>query len=437
MMAIRRCPYCKAIIEEGAEYCSNCGTQLLFPEDELIEEEIPGEKVIEDESDEEINTPEEVIEEIPPSDEIPDTPGMEKAEGLPKEDKKEEPEEIPRSGEPKTDPEVGDKESAEQKKEQKGKVDDFQVEEQEAEPLPGEKAPLPLEEEEQGSVQEESAVLKDSRNGSLKMEDLEKAIDFEEIEKREIEKFLGSIKKDRRRVDEPSPEEKEITAEKDEEEFFPLTPIISAEADEERLEDQPDKTEPESDESFQEKDLKDELVDDSPQPTPGPQLFEMQDLKPATDDMPAWASRIEKEDAESLQPGEDVSPSVTPSMDTTRGLPEVFIQKDLPFGEEDDEAVTEKKERKKKPPSGMTDWMKSRTFDVLFIAAVWLITLWIASYVMEVSFFRLFTVTAIPLVAFYVILLTGYFFLFFYFLGETLGDHLFNSRHRSEPHHPA
>jgi hypothetical protein len=45
-MAIRRCPYCKAIIDEGSEYCSNCGTQLIFPEDEFVEEEIPGEKVI-------------------------------------------------------------------------------------------------------------------------------------------------------------------------------------------------------------------------------------------------------------------------------------------------------------------------------------------------------------------------------------------------------
>ncbi|MFA9454222.1 MAG: zinc ribbon domain-containing protein, partial [Candidatus Aminicenantaceae bacterium] len=45
-MAIQRCPYCKAIIDEGAEYCTNCGTKLLFPEDEFIDEDIPGEKII-------------------------------------------------------------------------------------------------------------------------------------------------------------------------------------------------------------------------------------------------------------------------------------------------------------------------------------------------------------------------------------------------------
>jgi uncharacterized protein with PIN domain len=47
-MALKKCPYCQAIIDEKIEYCSNCGTQLLFPEDESIEEDIPGDKIIED-----------------------------------------------------------------------------------------------------------------------------------------------------------------------------------------------------------------------------------------------------------------------------------------------------------------------------------------------------------------------------------------------------
>jgi hypothetical protein len=46
-MAITRCPYCHAIIDENDKYCNNCGTQLLFSEDDEIEEEIPGEKIIE------------------------------------------------------------------------------------------------------------------------------------------------------------------------------------------------------------------------------------------------------------------------------------------------------------------------------------------------------------------------------------------------------
>ena len=45
-MAIKRCPYCRSIIDERDQFCNNCGTQLLFPEDEFIEEEIPGEKLV-------------------------------------------------------------------------------------------------------------------------------------------------------------------------------------------------------------------------------------------------------------------------------------------------------------------------------------------------------------------------------------------------------
>ncbi|MGC8746519.1 MAG: zinc ribbon domain-containing protein [Candidatus Saccharicenans sp.] len=47
-MGIKRCPYCRALISDEDQYCKNCGTQLLFPEDEDLEEEIPGDKIIED-----------------------------------------------------------------------------------------------------------------------------------------------------------------------------------------------------------------------------------------------------------------------------------------------------------------------------------------------------------------------------------------------------
>ncbi len=47
-MGIKRCPYCRALISDRDQYCKNCGTQLLFPEDEEIEEEIPGDRIVED-----------------------------------------------------------------------------------------------------------------------------------------------------------------------------------------------------------------------------------------------------------------------------------------------------------------------------------------------------------------------------------------------------
>src|SRR4030067_919871 len=70
-MAIRRCPYCKAIIDEQDKYCNNCGTQLLFPEDEFIEEQIPGDKiVVEDVAEKEEQKEEAKVEELEEEDEI-------------------------------------------------------------------------------------------------------------------------------------------------------------------------------------------------------------------------------------------------------------------------------------------------------------------------------------------------------------------------------
>jgi hypothetical protein len=47
-MAIRRCPYCKAIIDESQKYCNNCGTQLLFPDDEQVDEDLKGERLVDE-----------------------------------------------------------------------------------------------------------------------------------------------------------------------------------------------------------------------------------------------------------------------------------------------------------------------------------------------------------------------------------------------------
>jgi hypothetical protein len=61
-MAITRCPYCHAIIDEVDKYCNNCGTQLLFAEDDEVEEEIPGEKIVDaevEEKDYTVDEPEE------------------------------------------------------------------------------------------------------------------------------------------------------------------------------------------------------------------------------------------------------------------------------------------------------------------------------------------------------------------------------------------
>ncbi len=108
--------------------------------------------------------------------------------------------------------------------------------------------------------------------------------------------------------------------------------------------------------------------------------------------------------------------------DSGVGLPEDVDKQSIAF---DKEIEKEERRLRRKPPSRFTNWIKSKTFDVFFIGAFWLIALWVASRVMEVSLFRLIAVSTLSVLIFYGILLICYLFLFHLFLGETLGDHLF------------
>jgi hypothetical protein len=69
--------------------------------------------------------------------------------------------------------------------------------------------------------------------------------------------------------------------------------------------------------------------------------------------------------------------------------------------------------------------LKSRTFDLSFMAVIWLLSLWVASRLIGVTLFSLISVSTLPAVAFYLIILLVYFTFFRLFLGETLGDLIF------------
>ena len=422
-MAIRRCPYCKAIIEEGAEFCSNCGTQLLFPEDEKIEEEIPGEKIVDDDSDDDDEEDEtEPPEEEPPllnEEEVEATEPVKK-----KTDKSVDFQDVEVIQEPPEDSEEG-----------KDASDDIHLEEQEVrnEELEEE---IDLEEEwseekihEEESVEislegiDEEEVIKeiekethsDSKEEVLKIEDLEKTVESSEIEKQGIDRFINSMRQEQG-VDITSiPFQKE-----------PLEDLLHKDED------------PVIEKAIKEKPYEEKVVEDSPPHSPTPPLFEKQVIVPPTDKLPAWASKIKEKPSSSIPMTEEekefVPQEKTSSTDTGMGLPEVVAQKDLPFKGETKET---KEEKPKEPPSQFSTRIKSRIFDVLFIAAVWFVTTWIASYVMEVKLFKLISAAALLLVVFYVVLLSAYLSLFLFFLGETLGDYLFDPKHRSRLHHPA
>jgi len=101
-------------------------------------------------------------------------------------------------------------------------------------------------------------------------------------------------------------------------------------------------------------------------------------------------------------------------------------QEDLPFYE--GEALRDKKEPLKlfkKPSIKISAWIKSRMFDVLFIAGLWFVTLWIASYLTSVTVFQLISNSTLAVIVFFIILLSVYLFCFLFFLGETIGDYVF------------
>ncbi|GAG31935.1 unnamed protein product, partial [marine sediment metagenome] len=137
-----------------------------------------------------------------------------------------------------------------------------------------------------------------------------------------------------------------------------------------------------------------------------------------------------REPIEAVQEAEEESAEEKiPFAETTMGLPEGVDQKALPFSERpllDRIEFEDEKERKVRTPSNFFDLLKSRAFDLFFIAALWIVTLWFASLVTEVSIFQLISASTLNVVGFYIILLAGYFFLFLFFLGETVGDNLFS-----------
>ncbi len=369
-MALRRCPYCKAIIDESSEYCSNCGTQLLFPEDEFIEEEIPGEKIVDDEPEEESEkeveensgqkrrkrakksaAPEEEAEFVEEESSDDEEPSVEEA--LEK-GKLEPPHMAPTDTEEYEKIEPTDRISEEEEEKEK---------EEESRELPTEK------EREEIKEAKTEAEEKSQKELTFKTEELEKAIDTTEMEKKEIERFLNSIKKDReeRKADEGRPE---IDTE--------LPPWAA------RMKEMPKEGTP-------------SIEEESPD-----EVLEREELDSISEQMP---------------PEGEIS-----SSDSGIGIPEEEPQKSIPF----DEVTREAKQRIRiKPPSGMALWLKSRAFDIFFIGIFWLIALWVASRVMGVSLFQLISAAALTVIIFYGVLLVCYYFLFLLFLGETLGDHLF------------
>ncbi|MDH7513344.1 MAG: zinc ribbon domain-containing protein [Clostridiales bacterium] len=379
-MAIRRCPYCKAIIDEADKYCNNCGTQLLFPEDEYVEEEIPGDKIIEEDEESE-------------------------EEGGEEEEIEEEEEEI-ESGE--EEEEEFKEELEETEEEEDLTTETFGAEEEEettedierAGGKPRREFVRPPEEEE---LRKKYEVALEDNELIFKTKDLEGLTKTVEEGKKEVDRFIASAR---------------------------------------------DKGEEEAGEEAGETE-------------------EIPGREETKDDLPPWASGMKGVPPEVIEAGDEEGGEKTASAATTSqgwtadsgiGVPESITQAGIPAtgtpeaekagvaieeeeAEEEEEELEREREEEKREEELEEELkeemreerglkkevrIKAKFVDLVFITALWLISLWFTAEVIDVSFFQLFAKSPLPVFGFYLILLLLYFFLFLYFLGETLGDHYFS-----------
>ncbi len=488
-MAITRCPYCHAIIDENDKYCNNCGTQLLFTEDEEIEEEIPGEKIIEADVEE--------------KDYTVDEPESEKRPAA----KKDLDSEI--------DEELGEKaeETALDKliAAEAGEEDDEDVTEEvilvdeiEAAEAKSKDGSAALEKpdavEVKGPEREESKGADDE--GTNKVED------EKDQAKKEDERAGGEDEEA-----DKTPEALPLSAEEPAIEYASgsETPDAAATAGEaglrpvtfdsrelENLGKTVDLSRAKIDKFLEV--MTEKKVETGPVPAePAPEKTP----EPPTGTLPPWASTMKGApvfpeetgpvETRKIRGGEPGTPDTEEveifprqrTSDSTMGLPEKVSQAPLPFerrteeleeGEEEREeegttederedvtpeevvlpggqvgrvrepflpvrepeperparaeieAAGEVEEPEPRPPFSFSVFLRSKTFDLLFVGLFWLVALWLAASSMGLTLFGILGSMSGSMLLLYAVFVLLYFFLFKFFLGETLGDRLFRRR---------
>jgi hypothetical protein len=463
-MAITRCPYCHAIIDENDKYCNNCGTQLLFTEDEEIEEEIPGEKIIEAEVEEKDYT---VVE-----------PEDEKRPATAKDLDTEIDEELEKELREETEELALDELVAEETRE--GAGDDVTeeiilVDENEAAEAKGgdesktiEPAPAAeMKKAEPEALKEEDQEEEELADGQVKAEP-----EIEYVSRGETPDEAATAGEAGLRP---------VTFDTREFENLGKTVDLSKEKIDKLLEVMAEK----------------KPATPSPPPEPSPQMTP----EPPTGALPPWASTmkgapvfpedtgpVETRKLRGGEPETEEEVEIFPrrrASDSTMGLPEKVSQAPLPFtgavDEADEgegealadeppaeeverltpegavlpggqvrparpplfsvrepeaetparheiEAVEESEEPAPRPPFRFSVFLKSKVFDVLFVGIFWLVALWLAASSMGMTLFDILGSMSGSMLLLYAVLVFLYFFLFKFFLGETLGDRLFRPR---------
>lgn len=417
-MAITRCPYCHAIIDENVKYCNNCGTQLLFTEDADVEEEIPGEKIIDADTEEKDYTVEEPEGEAKPKEDRDLDEGLE-----------EEAEEL-----------ALDKLVAEEAEEDDVTKEVILVDEIEAaeaggkdEPEePGEKEETAeLKNAEEEKSEEPPAADKDRDEAEASEEAVPQPVTFDtqelegigktvELGKEKIDKFLEVLAKKEAEVEPPPKEAREPSG--------TLPPWASTMKGAPVF---PDETGPVG------------ALDKGVADTTAPAFEEEVEIFPRRKDsdstiglpervsqspLPFEQGAAEEEEEEEGEPAEgEAREKILPTAGPVR--PEREAVRPVRESERREaEAEEEGEEPEPRPPFSFSVFFKSKAFDVLFVGLFWLVALWLAANSMGATLFDTLGSMSGSMLLLYAVFVFIYFFLFKFFLGETLGDRLFRER---------
>ncbi len=516
-MAITRCPYCHAIIDENDKYCNNCGTQLLFTEDEEIEEEIPGEKIIDAEVEE--------------KDYTVDEPEDEKRPAAAKDLDTEIDEELEREIREETEELALDElvaeeaggEAADDVTEEVILVDEIAASEAKdkegAREIEDKAAPEPKkdaeedEEDDDEDVEDEEDEKEDEAEEPAKEKGEEKDED-EDIEEEDIapppanEPKAVTPSEGTTEIPEPLGASEEIAeveyvTEPTDADFAStagesaLKPVTFDTRELEDIGKTVDLGQAQVDRFMEARAVSEPAPEAPPEPPASPQPEE----KPATDEpptgtLPPWASTMKGApvfpadtgpvETRKLRGGEPAATDTEEEVeifprrkasDSTMGLPERVSQSPLPFdrpadeeeigeeGEEEEaaaaetdeaaaeparparepilprrgaeggeeirreiEPLDESEEAGPRPSFSFSVFFKSKVFDVLFVGIFWLVALGLAAASMGLTFFEILGSMSGSMLLLYGVLVFLYFFLFKFFLGETLGDRLFRPR---------
>ncbi len=416
-MAIKRCPYCRAIIDEKDQYCNNCGTQLLFPEDAAVEEEIKGEKIVDadvEEKDYEIPKPED------------------QASGTAESGGEAEHEEA--EAEPEEEVILVDEDKREEGSERGS-----------AEFVPEGEAPsaTPI----RAPVEEEALPAPSAASAAAIPADEVPVLFAAERERGQRETEEGRAEK---LEDEPETEEqvpagkKPLTFDTRELDRIGRTAELGKEQVEKFLEVLKEREEESKARSIKTPESEDHFPPwargmKEPVPASG---FEGGDTATDREDLEAGEPLPESEEEAAEERDERPARRIK---DSGIGLPEKVTQATLPFekaiprgeipaegkvvpvreeGRYEEEAEEEEAARERSPFK-LSVFLKAKSFDVLFVTVFWLASLWLAARSMDVTIFQMFGVVPNGLFVFLGALLVLYFFPFYFFLGETLGDRLF------------